>query len=57
VPIRSPELIAERITRLAEDEPRRREMAKAARQTAERMSWARYEAQIGDLVTGWVEDR
>lgn len=57
LPIRSPEAIADRITRLAEDETRRREMAAAARETAGRMSWARYEAQIGDLVTAWVRDR
>lgn len=54
VPIRSPEALAERIAFLAEDEPRRREMAVAARATAGRMSWARYEAQVTGLVTEWM---
>ena len=51
VPIRAPEAIADRITALAEDEDKRLAMAHAARATARRMSWSRYEAQIADLVT------
>lgn len=38
VPIRSPDALAERITRLAEDESRRHAMAHAARAAASRMS-------------------
>lgn len=53
VPIRSPYAIAERITCLAEDEGRRRTMAAAARDTAIRLSWATYEAQIAALVGSW----
>lgn len=54
VPIRSPEVLADRITWLAEDEPRRREMAEAARATARALTWERYEDQIAELVTGWT---
>lgn len=55
VPIRTPEAIAERITLLAEDEDLRHAMGQAARDTARRMSWARYETQIAELVTGWCK--
>ena len=54
VPIRSPEALADRITRLVEDEPRRSEMAAAAKVKAQEMTWARYEAQVADLVTEWM---
>ncbi|MDR9395517.1 MAG: glycosyltransferase family 4 protein, partial [Roseovarius sp.] len=53
VPIRSPEALADRITRLADDEDHRHAMARAALSTARRRSWAQYEAQIADLVTTW----
>ena len=55
-PIRSPAALAERITWLAEDEGRRHAMAHAARAAASRMSWARYERQMADLVTGWCRN-
>ena len=54
-PIRSPDALAERMTRLAEDEGRRHAMANAARAAASRMSWTRYERQIADLVAGWCQ--
>lgn len=53
VPIRAPDIIAERITRLADDEPMRQAMAEAAREKARVMSWRRYEDQIAALVAGW----
>lgn len=53
VPIRRPDMIADRVTQLAEDEDKRYAMACAARDTANRMSWARYETQVAGLVTGW----
>lgn len=42
VPIRDPQAIAARLLSLYEDEPRRREMGRAARQRAEEFSWDRY---------------
>lgn len=56
VPIRNPETLADRITRLAENEDQRFAMAWAARETARRMTWERYETQIADLVTVWDRD-
>jgi glycosyltransferase involved in cell wall biosynthesis len=53
IPIRNPEALADRITFLAEDESRRRAISQAARNTAERMSWRRYETQIADLLAEW----
>ncbi|SDS66501.1 glycosyltransferase family 4 protein [Erythrobacter sp. HL-111] len=57
VPIRDPAVLADRITRLAEDETQRQEMAHAAKAKAAEMSWMRYETQIGDLVTEWLDAR
>lgn len=51
VPIREPDAIAERITRLAEDEALRFSMAAYALETAVRSSWANYEAGIARIVT------
>ena len=53
VPIRNPEALADRITRLADDEDHRHAMARAALATAGHRSWAQYEAQIADLITTW----
>jgi starch synthase len=53
VPIRSPEALADCITSLADNEDLRLSMAWSARDTASRMNWSRYEAQIADLVTLW----
>ena len=53
VPIRSPSALADRITRLADDEDRRYAMAAAALATAHRSGWGQYEAQIAQLVTNW----
>jgi glycosyltransferase involved in cell wall biosynthesis len=55
IPIRDPEALADRITRLAENEPKRRAMAASALRTAQRMSWSRYETQISGLVTEWCD--
>lgn len=57
VPIRTPEALAERITRLAGDETQRLAMAHSARDKARRMSWRHYEDQIGGLVTGWTRPK
>lgn len=54
VPIRAPESIAERITRLAEDEDMRQAMAKAAKEKARGMSWRRYEEQVAALASDRV---
>ncbi len=54
VPIRNPEALADRITRLAQDELQRQAMANAAREKARQVSWQCYEAQIADLVTAWT---
>ena len=57
VPIRSPEALADRITQLTDDEGKRLDMAYAAKETARRMNWARYEAQIAGLVNGWSQSK
>jgi glycosyltransferase involved in cell wall biosynthesis len=50
VPIRDPDAIAERLTRLYEDEPRRQQMAAAALACAARSGWETYEARIAQLI-------
>ncbi|SNT36805.1 Glycosyl transferases group 1 [Tropicimonas sediminicola] len=50
VPIRDPDAIAERITRLAEDEDMRQSMAASALVLAERSPWSDYEAEIAGIV-------
>lgn len=50
VPIRDADAIADRLTALYEDEPRRQTMATAARATAERWSWERYERAVAATV-------
>jgi glycosyltransferase involved in cell wall biosynthesis len=50
VPIRDPDAIAERITRLYEDEPLRQQMATAALAAASRSGWETYEARIAAIV-------
>ena len=57
MPIRSPEALADRITQLFDDEGKRLDMACAAKKTAGRMNWARYEAQIAGLVNGWSQSK
>lgn len=50
VPIRDPDAIADRITRLAEDEPLRASMAAAALKAAARMGWPAYQAGVARIV-------
>jgi starch synthase len=57
VPIRSPEALADRITQLTDNEDKRRDMARAAIKTARNMCWARYEAQIAELVNSWSQSK
>ena len=52
VPIRSPDAIADRLTRLAEDRDLLARMAEAALATARRNPWERYEARIVQIVAG-----
>ena len=52
VPIRSPDAIADRLTRLAEDRDLLATMSEAALETARRNPWARYEERIVQIVTG-----
>ena len=52
VPIRSPDAIADRLTRLAEDRDLLAAMAEAALATARRNPWERYEARIVRIVAG-----
>lgn len=56
VPIRAPDVIAERITLLAENEDLRYEMACNALSTATRSSWAHYETGIASLVGEWTSE-
>lgn len=49
VPIRSPDMIADRLRTLAEDPELRCRMGAAARRTAERFTWANYRTQIAQL--------
>lgn len=53
VPIRNPAALAERITRLHDDEVMRQAMAAAARRTAASRSWTGYEDRIGTLAQDW----
>ncbi len=50
VPIRDPDRIAERLTRLYENENRRSAMAEAAKRRAAEVSWTMFEDRIADLV-------
>jgi alpha-maltose-1-phosphate synthase len=52
VPIRSPDALADRLTRLAEDRDLLAAMSEAALETARRNPWERYEARIVQIVTG-----
>jgi alpha-maltose-1-phosphate synthase len=52
VPIRSPDAIADRLTRLAEDRDLLAAMSEAALATARRNPWARYEERILRIVAG-----
>jgi glycosyltransferase involved in cell wall biosynthesis len=52
VPIRSPDAIADRLTRLAEDRDLLAGMSEAALATARRNPWARYEEGILRIVAG-----
>jgi alpha-maltose-1-phosphate synthase len=54
VPIRAPDMLAERITSLADDETGRRAMAVNALETAHRSAWSNYEQQIATLVEKWI---
>lgn len=50
VPIRSPQMLAERIAWLADHRMRLSEMSRLARQKAADTDWARYEAQVREVV-------
>jgi alpha-maltose-1-phosphate synthase len=52
VPIRAPDAIADRLTRLAEDRDLLAAMSQAALATARRNSWERYEQRIAEIVAG-----
>jgi glycosyltransferase involved in cell wall biosynthesis len=52
VPIRSPDAIADRLTRLAEDRDLLAAMSEAALATARRNPWQRYEERIAQIVAG-----
>jgi alpha-maltose-1-phosphate synthase len=52
VPVRSPDAIADRLTRLAEDRDLLAAMSEAALATARRNPWERYEARIVQIVAG-----
>jgi alpha-maltose-1-phosphate synthase len=52
VPIRSPDAIADRLARLAEDRDLLAAMSAAALETARRNPWERYEERIVQIVTG-----
>lgn len=54
VPIRDPDAIAGALTRLAEQEDRRQEMAESALEAARRLSWSAYESRIAKHVESWV---
>ena len=54
VPIRDPDAIADRLTILAEDQPRLVAMSDAARRTAAMLPWERYERRLADLMVDRV---
>jgi glycosyltransferase involved in cell wall biosynthesis len=50
VPVRDAQAIADRLTRLHDDEPRRRAMGAAALARARELRWADYERRITNLL-------